>query len=339
MTGEEPDPVDELIERARGLDKRAVATLIDRFEDTRAHSVGERGRVLRLLRERVGDRCAPVVGITGTPGSGKSSLLARVVPGILEADRTLSVAVVAIDPSSHVSRGAFLGDRTRMHFPPEETRVYVRSQAAAEMLGGMAPATFQVCEMLALLFDLVVVETVGIGQSELDIQQLADHVILVMQPLAGDEIQFLKAGIIEIPDTFVLNKCDEPTAARSYHQLVASLSLARPFDDTRPPVLRTSARTGAGMEDLVGLLIELVRSGTRRDPDARRRHAFETWVKSEWGRAGFAALTTELGGAGHWLAEHGGYDAAQSSFTTAFARTLDAGTRSVGDVSPRRLPG
>jgi LAO/AO transport system kinase len=324
MTGEGHVPYDQLVGRARGLDKRAIATLIDRFEDTRAGSVGERTRVLQGLRSWAGERCSPVVGITGTPGSGKSSLLARAVPEALAEDPTLTVAVVAIDPSSHVSGGAFLGDRTRMHFPPGETRVFVRSQAAAEMLGGVAPATFQVCELLALLFDLVVVETVGIGQSELEIQKLADHVVLVVQPLAGDEIQFLKAGIIEIPDTFVLNKCDEPAAERSYHQLVASLSLARPFDDCRPDVLRTSARTGAGVSTVARLLVGLARSGSRRDPGARERYAFETWVKSEWGRAGFTALATTLGGAAHWLAASGGYDEAQASFAGAFVQTLGA---------------
>jgi LAO/AO transport system kinase len=327
MTGEEHDPVDGLIGRAHHLDKRAIATLIDRFEDTRAGSAAERSQLLRDLRGRASDRSAPVVGITGTPGSGKSSLLARVVPEILASAPTLTVAVGAIDPSSHVSRGAFLGDRTRMQFSPDETRVFVRSQAAAEMLGGVAPATFQVCEMLALLFDLVLVETVGIGQSELDIQQLADHVVLVVQPLAGDEIQFLKAGIIEIPDTFVLNKCDEPAAERSYHQLVSSLSLARPFDEHKPEVLRTSARTGAGVETLSRLLVDFVRGGPTRDTAARQRYAFETWVKSEWGRAGYTVLATDLGGAAHWLAECGGYDEAQVSFASAFSQSLEARSR------------
>lgn len=326
MTGEEHDRV-ELIGRAHRLDKRAVATLIDRFEDTRAGSATQRSQFLCELKRRAGDHSAPVVGITGTPGSGKSSLLARVVPEILTSSPTLTVAVVAIDPSSHVSRGAFLGDRTRMHFSPDETRVFVRSQAAAEMLGGVAPATFQVCEMLALLFDLVLVETVGIGQSELDIQRLADHVVLVVQPLAGDEIQFLKAGIIEIPDTFILNKCDEPTADRSYHQLVSSLSLARPFDEHKPEVLRTSARTGDGVGSLARLLAEFVVSGQRRDPEARQRYAFEAWVKSEWGRAGYAVLSSDLGGAARWLGQCGGYDEAQASFGGAFALALGAAVR------------
>jgi LAO/AO transport system kinase len=191
------------------------------------------------------------------------------------ADPTLTVAVVAIDPSSHVSRGAFLGDRTRMPFSPEEVRVFVRSQALAEMLGGMAPTTFQVCELLGLSFDLVVVETVGIGQNELDIQKLADHVILVVQPLARDEIQFLKAGIIEVPDTLVLNKSEEPAAERNFHQLVASLSLARPSDHCRPEVLRTSAPTGAGVDVLAHLLVRVARNESRRDSRFRERYALE----------------------------------------------------------------
>ncbi len=236
----------EVVDRARAGNKHAIARLVGVFEDTRATGPAQRAQVLELLA------MAPVgavVGLTGTPGAGKSSLLARVVPALLAEDRQLRVAVLAIDPASHVSGGALLGDRTRTRFGGEE-RAYFRSQSNATELGGLAPTTFQVTRLLQRLFDLVIVETVGIGQSELDVRHLADHVYLVLQPLGGDEIQFLKAGIVEVPDSFVLNKCDDPAANVSYYQLRSALSLARPFEDL-PPVMRTSARTGEGIEELL----------------------------------------------------------------------------------------
>src|SRR5690606_12166580 len=182
---------------------------------------------LAALAER-GRGASAVVGITGTPGSGKSSLLARVTEVMLRERPELTVAVVAVDPSSPTSGGALLGDRTRMRFAPGDDRIFFRSQASANHLGGLGPSTFEVCLALSLLYDLVLVETVGVGQNEADVRHLADRVYLVIAPLGGDEVQYLKAGIIEIPDGFVINKCDEPGADRAYHQLAGALWLARP---------------------------------------------------------------------------------------------------------------
>ncbi|HQR81110.1 MAG TPA: GTP-binding protein, partial [Actinomycetota bacterium] len=182
----------ETVDRARGLHKHAVSKLVSLFEDARPAAAAQRAEALELL----GPAKSAVLGITGTPGAGKSSLVARLVPQLL-AESDLSVAVVAVDPASHTSGGALLGDRARTRFATGEKRAYFRSQSNAAELGGLAPTTFQVSRLLKRLFDLVIVETVGIGQSELDIRYLADHVYLVLQPLGGDEIQFLKAGIIE----------------------------------------------------------------------------------------------------------------------------------------------
>ena len=295
----------EAVDRARAGNKHAIARLVGVFEDTRATGPAQRAQVLELLA------MAPVgavVGLTGTPGAGKSSLLARVVPALLAGDRQLRVAVLAIDPASHVSGGALLGDRTRTRFGGEE-RAYFRSQSNATELGGLAPTTFQVTRLLQRLFDLVIVETVGIGQSELDVRHLADHVYLVLQPLGGDEIQFLKAGIVEVPDSFVLNKCDDPAANVSYYQLRSALSLARPFEDL-PPVMRTSARTGEGIEELSAHLLG-VAGGPRRHTDAARaRYFFERWVDDEWGAVGrrFAGTVPDL------LAQADGFDGAQARF-------------------------
>ena len=309
-----PDPagpdLSDLVARARTLDKRAVARLIGIFEDTRPSAVDQRRNVLRELTDGHTAQ-ASIVGITGTPGSGKSSLVAALVPHLLEADPELTIGVLAVDPSSHVSRGALLGDRTRVRFAADERRSFFRSQASATELGGLAPTSYQVSRLMAALFDLVIVETVGIGQSELDIRHLADHVYLVLQPLGGDEIQYLKAGIIEIPDSFVLNKVDEPAAKSTYHQLKASLSLARPFEDEHPPIFLTSARTGEGIEALGASVLEVVGSPDVAGADRRDQHFFGRWVRDEWGRTGMRFLAERPGGIDAWLDASGDYETAQ----------------------------
>lgn len=303
----------ELVERARGRNKHAIAKLVGVFEDSRAGAPAQRAEALSLLAESAPpNRRHAVLGLTGTPGAGKSSLLARVVPRLLELDRSLSVAVLAIDPASHVSGGALLGDRTRTRFGGDD-RAYFRSQSNATELGGLAPTTYQVSRLLAQLFDVVIVETVGIGQSELDVRYLADHVYLVLQPLGGDEIQFLKAGIIEIPDTFVLNKCDDPAANMSYYQLRSALSLARPFDEDLPAIHRTSARTGEGIDGLCEAMLGVLGATPRRSDQERQAYFFDRWIGDEWGAVGrrFAATA---GGAAGILATAGGFDAGQAWF-------------------------
>jgi LAO/AO transport system kinase len=226
----------------------------------------------------------------------------------------VSIAVLAVDPSSQVSGGALLGDRTRLRVRPDERRLFFRSQASDSDLGGLGPTTFQVCRLLTRLFDCVMIETVGIGQSEGDIRQLADRVYLVLQPLGGDEVQFLKAGIIEVPDAFILNKCDEPAAMTSFHQLRGSMWLARPFDEEEPPIFLTSARTGDGLDELEADLFARIQGSGSTGLAAREPYFFERWVSDEWGRVGRVHLDGERGGAAAYLAAHGGFDASQSSF-------------------------
>ncbi|MET0283462.1 MAG: protein kinase [Polyangiales bacterium] len=306
-------PEDELIERALQREKRAVSQLVSLFEDQRAEAVEKRAYVLDRLQGR---KCAVVIGLTGTPGSGKSSLLARVTLSLL-AGSSLSVAVLAVDPSSHISGGALLGDRTRMNLPHDERRAFFRSQASATELGGLGPWSFQVCRLLAHLFDCVLVETVGIGQSEADIRHLADRVYLVMAPLGGDEIQFLKAGIMEVPHAFVLNKCDEPSSERSYHTLRGTIGLARPLDGNNVPIYRTSAKTGVGIDELTRGLIEDCAS---TPPALRERepYFFERWVRDEWGRSGVRALDAQ-GGAGVYLRRCTNFERAQADFSARLA--------------------
>lgn len=316
------DDLAATVDSARQLDKRAIARLVRVFEDARPSAAPLRRQVIEQLCPSA-EGPGLVIGITGAPGSGKSSLIARLMPELVGARDHLTVGVLAVDPSSQRSGGALLGDRTRMRTQPDERRTYFRSQASATELGGLAPASFQVCRLLSLLFDLVLVETVGIGQSELDIGHLADHVYLVVQPLGGDEIQYLKAGIIEIPDSFILNKCDEPSAATAYHQLRSSLSLARPFDEDQPPIHRTSARTGEGIGELAAAILALVgqwpagldrpdRSGGPGRPSIERDlHFLKRWVRDEWGRTGTRCLAGEVGDLAALYTSCGDFDRAQ----------------------------
>jgi len=324
MTGAiEPSLVDGALAR----DKRSVSILISLFEDHRPEAVEKRARVLDDLRGR---RRVPsaVLGVTGAPGSGKSSLLARVSLRLLEKVPEMSVAVLAVDPSSPISGGALLGDRARMHLPQGDDRLFFRSQASATELGGLGPWTFQVARLLGQLFDVLIVETVGIGQSEADVRHLADRVYLVMQPLGGDEIQFLKAGIMEIPHAFVLNKSDEPSARRSYHALRSTVALARPDADDLP-ILRTSARDGTGIDELCDDMLAAVR-GPRRPSGEKEPYFFERWVRDEWGRAGLRLLDGEWGGAASFLRDARSFERAQADFAGRLgdvfgrARCLDA---------------
>lgn len=315
----------ELVTRARDLDKTAVATLISIFEDQRpAARLARAAADDALEREAARPPCV-VLGVTGTPGSGKSSLIARLTAELLRLDPQLSLAVLAVDPSSPISGGALLGDRTRMRAGASDRRLFFRSQASGAELGGLGPATFQVCRLLARIFDGVILETVGIGQSEADVRHLADHVFLVLAPLGGDEVQLLKAGIIEIPDSFVLNKCDDPSAERAYFQLRASLWLARPFDAEQLPIHRTSARTGEGLEKLALAARAILRDHAQRCTSDRSALFFERWVRDEWGRFGVGFLDRDLGGAARHVAEAGGFDRAQLDFDTRLLRALRDG--------------
>ena len=314
----------DLVEAALALDKYAVSQLITLFEDRRATAPARRAAVLAMLDSGGAESDGRIIGVTGTPGSGKSTLLSRITVDLLDADDTLSIAVVAVDPSSHVSGGALLGDRTRMRFVPDERRLFFRSQASDSDLGGLGPSSFQVCRLLTRLFDCVMIETVGIGQSEADIRHLADRVYLVLQPLGGDEVQFLKAGIIEVPHAFILNKCDEPQSGSSYHHLRSSMWLARPFDDDVPPIFRTSALTGEGMDELAADMLARVRAAGGTGLAEREPYFFERWVTDEWGRVGRGFLTGNLDGAAEYLERCGSYEGAQSSFGPLFRAALSS---------------
>ncbi|MFL5842168.1 MAG: ArgK/MeaB family GTPase [Thermoleophilaceae bacterium] len=224
----------------------------------------------RALLEATGsDPRSHLVGLTGPPGAGKSSLLSALLPLWRAAGR--SVAVLAVDPSSKVSGGSLLGDRVRIQHDPKDDGVLIRSTAAGMRLGGLAEATRDAAQALTAAFDVVVIETVGVGQSETDVAELCDTVAVVVQPGSGDTLQFLKAGIMEVPDVLVVTKADMGDAAmRARRDLAAALRAVGSRDT--PVVAVSSVPPPQGVEELVdaleahraGLDIEAARTRMRR---------------------------------------------------------------------------
>lgn len=326
----------ELIEKALSGDKWSIGRLISVFEDRRADAAGRRGEILHRLGEHPDARRGRFIGLTGTPGAGKSTLvgeianrLIRLPANVDHADGraipagTARVAVLAIDPSSQVSGGSILGDRTRVNFALDERRLFFRSQASDRELGGVSRSTFQVARLLYYLFDYVLIETVGIGQNEIEIQYLADRIYLVLQPLGGDGIQFMKAGIMEIPDVFVLNKADAQEAAKqSYFALKAALSFVRPGEEDQVEILLTSAHTGMGLDKLSQDIADSSTSVTKRSMQAKEEYYFEKWVRDEFGRMGLRHLNQSLGGARAFIASHSqSFDTAQAGFPKTYEQT------------------
>jgi LAO/AO transport system kinase len=242
---------------------------------------------------------AHIVGLTGPPGVGKSSLLSRLVAAWRAHER--SVAVLAVDPTSRRSGGALLGDRARIEVDPADRSVFIRSTAAGNRLGGLAPATRAAASALAAAFDVVVIETVGVGQSETEVADVADTVAVVVQPGAGDVLQFLKAGIMEIPDVVVVTKADLGRAATALADLRAALAALGVAGTAVVAV--SSISPPSGIAELLDALdahrhdIDLPRQRLR----ARRMHALADFA-AEHGERGLRAL----GGrreAEKWLAE------------------------------------
>jgi LAO/AO transport system kinase len=236
----EEDP-DALAERVLAGDRRAVARAISLAEDEHP---GAR-RLLELLYPHAGK--ARTLGITGPPGVGKSSLIAALCGFLRAGDQT--IGVITVDPSSHITHGALLGDRIRLveHFL--DSGVYIRSMGTRGHLGGVAEATLLAGVIVdASGRDVLLYETVGVGQSEVEVAALADTVALVLMPGSGDSIQALKAGVMEIPDIIVVNKSDHPAIERTRAELAQVLSLAEP--ERRPVVIETVATAPSGIDEL-----------------------------------------------------------------------------------------
>lgn len=242
------DPA-ELGRRLRERDRSAAAAALNIIED---RSRAGRARAAELLAEvspaALGEEArAQITGVTGPPGAGKSSLLSVLLPLWRAGGRT--VAILAVDPSSKRSGGALLGDRVRIDHDPKDGGVLIRSTAAGGRLGGLAVATREAVDALAPAFDVVVVETVGVGQSETDVEEVCDQVAVVVQPASGDVVQFLKAGIMEVPDVLVVTKADlGEAAARAERDLAQALAAVGSRDV--PVVVVSSVPPPLGIEEL-----------------------------------------------------------------------------------------
>jgi len=228
-------------------DKRAIAKAITLAENEDKEAI----KLVRDLYKKTSDTY--VIGITGPPGVGKSTLTDKVVDQI--SDQQKSVGVIAVDPSSPFTGGALLGDRIRMQKLSLKPNVFIRSMGTRGQLGGLAKATKLAIRILAIAgMDYVFLETVGVGQSEVDIVKTADTITMVMAPGMGDDIQAIKAGIMEIGDVFVVNKADKDGVARKMQELQMALDLGDKNQDWTPKVLKTVAKDGEGIEELIDLL-------------------------------------------------------------------------------------
>jgi LAO/AO transport system kinase len=261
-----PDPA-ELGRRLREGDRSAAPAALNAIEN-RADREATRALLAEVSPAALGgEPGAHVIGITGPPGAGKSSLLSALVSEW--RGRGATVAVLAVDPSSKRSGGSLLGDRARIDHDPRDDGVLIRSTAAGGRLGGLAAATREAAEALAPAFDIVVIETVGVGQSETDVEDVCDTVAVVVQPASGDVLQFLKAGIMEVPDLLVVTKADlgEP-ATRSRRDLDQAL---KAVGSSGVPVLAVSSvPPPSGIEELAHALGE---HRERSDLTARRVRA------------------------------------------------------------------
>ena len=238
-----------LVERVCNGERRAIARMLSRAEAGAA----EAREALDLLYRRAGR--AHVVGITGVPGSGKSTLVAKLIAAALAGGRR--VGVVAIDPSSPFSGGSILGDRIRMGEVAGDPSVFVRSMATRGALGGLAHGTLEAVDILdAAGYDMIFIETVGVGQDEVDVVRAAHTTVVVSAPGLGDDIQAIKAGILEIADVHAVSKGDKPEADRTVTELKSMLGLAQPAAGLKRavPVIRTSSPRDEGIAELLAAI-------------------------------------------------------------------------------------
>jgi len=258
----------QLAQRLLDGDLRALARGISLVEEGAATGA----ELLRLVFPRTGR--ATVIGLTGSPGSGKSSLVDRLVASYRRQHD--KVGVVAIDPSSAFSGGAILGDRVRMLGHASDPGVFIRSMATRGHLGGLSRATNDAIDLLdAAGYDPILVETVGVGQDEVEVVKTADAVAVVLVPGMGDDVQALKAGVLEIADIFVINKSDRDGADRLDTELNYMLSLVDAPDRSRPEVLRTVATRDEGIDELCEGLSRYLEAQGRRGNAGRRRERAE----------------------------------------------------------------
>jgi LAO/AO transport system kinase len=259
-----------LVEKLLAGEPRAVARAITKVEN----GADDAAKLMKAVFPRTGK--ALVVGITGAPGAGKSSLVDKLA--LFYKERGERVGIVCVDPSSPFSGGAILGDRIRMSALGLDKNVFIRSMATRGNLGGLSRATVDAVAILdAAGFDKVIVETVGVGQDEVEIVKTADVSVVVLVPGMGDDIQAIKAGIMEIGDVFVINKSDREGVLRTEKELKALLELAHRPDMWNPPIVRTIATENKGIEDLASAIESYGDFQKEGEAALERRAAIARW--------------------------------------------------------------
>ena len=255
-------------------DPRAIARAITAIEN----GSGAASELMKAVFPRTGN--ATIIGITGAPGAGKSSLVDKLALHYKEQGER--IGIICVDPSSPFSGGAILGDRIRMATLGLDKNVFIRSMATRGNLGGLARATVDAVAILdAAGFDKVIVETVGVGQDEVEIVKTADVSVVVLVPGMGDDIQAIKAGIMEIGDVFVINKADREGVLRTQKELETLLTLAHRPDMWNPPIVRTIATESKGIEDLATAIASYLECEKTTEHSNERRHAIARWRLTE----------------------------------------------------------
>lgn len=248
----------ELTERVLSGDIRALARAATVVENRRPEAVA----LMRGLFPHTGR--ALIIGVTGSPGAGKSTLVDHLARSIRACGTR--VGILAVDPTSPYSGGAILGDRIRMQSHHADPGVFIRSMATRGAVGGLAPATMDLALLLdAAGFGAVIVETVGVGQDEVDVARLADITLVVLVPGMGDDVQAIKAGIMEIADVFLINKADQPGSARLERELKAAIGLAVRRGGWIPPIVSTVASEGKGIDRALAAIQSYRESGLRKE--------------------------------------------------------------------------
>ena len=277
------------LERILAGDARAVARAISKVEDNVEGAAG----LMKSLFPHTGG--ATVVGVTGSPGAGKSSLVDKLA--MLYRSRGERVGIVAVDPSSPFSGGAILGDRIRMQTLGLDAGVFIRSMATRGHLGGLARASVDAVSILdAAGYEKIVVETVGVGQDEVEIVKTADVSVVVLVPGMGDDVQAIKAGIMEIGDVFVINKADREGVLRTEKELEALMSLAARADGWEPPIVKTVATENVGVEALAAAIESYREFQSKGEANLARRASVARWRILELLRE--QLLARALGGEG-----------------------------------------
>lgn len=278
-------------------ERAALAEALNLLDDRRDSARNKASALLAKLQGAPGEPKGQLIGITGPPGAGKSTLIAALIA--VWRQRELRVGVLAVDPSSPITGGALLGDRLRMQTSAEDDGVFVRSLSSRGQFGGLSAEVWPMSAVMLAAFDIVLIETVGVGQREVDISRMCDTTCYVAQPGSGDSVQFLKAGILEVPHILVVNKEDMGAVARrTLAELGAALNREHPDGHWLVPVLATSATNHSGIEALADVMEQHYKELRSRNQLAARRQSYQAyWIhkrlQEEFGSFGIDRLGGE----------------------------------------------